>query len=77
MEQAAQALHALGCRAVVVTGGDSGGGFSDDYVTSALAEGWLSLPRIATVHHHGSGCVFASSAAAALARGFVATEAIA
>ncbi len=76
VEHAAQALHSLGCQAVVITGGDSGGGSSDDYAMSALATGWLSLPRIATPHHHGTGCVFASSAAAALARGFVATEAI-
>ncbi len=76
VEQAAQALHSLGCQAVVITGGDSGGDSSDDYAMSALATGWLSLSRIATPHHHGTGCVFASSAAAALARGFVATEAI-
>lgn len=76
VEQAAQALRALGCQAAVITGGDSGGSSSDDYAASALASGWLSLPRIATPHHHGSGCVFASSAAAALARRFVATEAI-
>lgn len=76
VEQAAQALQSLGCQAVVITGGDSGGGSSDDYAASALATGWLSLPRIAAPDHHGTGCVFASSAAAALARGFVATEAI-
>jgi len=76
VEQAAQALRALGSQAAVITGGDSGGDSSDDYAASALAAGWLSLTRIATPHHHGTGCVFASSAAAALARGFVATEAI-
>lgn len=76
VEEAAQAFMALGVQAAVITGGDNGGGTSDDYVASALANGWLSLPRLATPHHHGSGCVFASSTAAALARGFVPTEAV-
>ncbi len=76
VEQAAQDLLALGCHAVVITGGDDGGDLSEDYAATAHASSWLSLPRVATAHHHGTGCVFASSAAAALARGFVAIEAI-
>ncbi len=34
--------------------------------------GWLALPRLhgKPLHHHGSGCSFATAAAAALARGF-------
>ncbi|MET0382491.1 MAG: bifunctional hydroxymethylpyrimidine kinase/phosphomethylpyrimidine kinase, partial [Burkholderiaceae bacterium] len=39
------------------------------------ARGWLRLPRLEAMHHHGSGCVFASAAAAALAHGFVAADA--
>jgi len=38
--------------------------------------GWLALPRIATAHDHGTGCAFASAAAAALAHGFVAADAV-
>lgn len=76
VEQAALALLALGCKAVVITGGDLSGDSSEDYLGTPEASGWLSLPRVATPHHHGTGCVFASSAAAALARGFVAVEAI-
>jgi len=75
VEQAARDLRALGCRAVAITGGDAGGALSEDYVLTPEASGWLSLPRVATPHHHGTGCVFAASAAAALARGFVAIEA--
>jgi hydroxymethylpyrimidine kinase/phosphomethylpyrimidine kinase/thiamine-phosphate diphosphorylase len=75
IEQAAQALLALGCGAVVITGGDAGGTHSEDYAATPQAQGWLSLPRMATPHHHGSGCVFAASAAAALAQGFVEIEA--
>lgn len=76
VEQAALALLALGCKAVVITGGDEAGENSEDYFATSHARGWLSLPRVATPHHHGTGCVFAASAAAALARGFVAAEAI-
>jgi hydroxymethylpyrimidine kinase / phosphomethylpyrimidine kinase / thiamine-phosphate diphosphorylase len=38
--------------------------------------GWLVSPRIETAHDHGTGCVFASAAAAALAHGFVAADAV-
>ncbi|NPC57099.1 bifunctional hydroxymethylpyrimidine kinase/phosphomethylpyrimidine kinase [Caenimonas soli] len=76
VEQAAKALHEMGCRALAITGGDSSGDCSEDYASTPHASGWLSLPRIATSHNHGTGCVFASSAAAALASGFVAIEAL-
>jgi hydroxymethylpyrimidine kinase / phosphomethylpyrimidine kinase / thiamine-phosphate diphosphorylase len=75
VEAAARALREMGCAAVVITGGDAGGAQSEDYVDAAYASGWLGLPRVATPHHHGTGCVYASSAAAALALGFVPVEA--
>lgn len=68
--RAAQALRALGPRAVLITGGDAGGGHSLDWITTPEAHGWLALPRVDTPHHHGSGCVYAASMAAALALGF-------
>lgn len=78
--RAAQALGDLGCRAVVVTGGDALGerdaALSRDYMVTPQAQGWLTLPRIATSHNHGTGCVFASTAAAALARGFCEADAL-
>lgn len=70
LEQAAQELQKLGARSVVITGGDTVGGQARDWLQSPQARGWLSLPRIATEHNHGTGCVFASSLAAALAQGF-------
>jgi hydroxymethylpyrimidine kinase/phosphomethylpyrimidine kinase/thiamine-phosphate diphosphorylase len=76
IERAARALRGTGCKAVAITGGDDGGTHSLDYVSAPWAEGWLRLPRVDTRHHHGTGCVFASSAAAALARGFVEVEAL-
>lgn len=75
VEQAARALREAGARAVVITGGDDAAQFSDDYVNAPYGEGWLRLPRVDTPHHHGTGCVFASSAASAMALGFVAVEA--
>jgi hydroxymethylpyrimidine kinase / phosphomethylpyrimidine kinase / thiamine-phosphate diphosphorylase len=75
VEAAAKALRETGCAAVAITGGDAGGARSEDFVEAPYAGGWLSLPRVDTPHHHGTGCVYASSAAAALALGFVAVEA--
>jgi len=76
VEQAAKALREMGCQAVAITGGDSNGSHSEDYASTPHASGWLSLPRVTAAHTHGTGCVFASSAAAAMARGFVAIEAL-
>jgi hydroxymethylpyrimidine kinase / phosphomethylpyrimidine kinase / thiamine-phosphate diphosphorylase len=75
VEQASTALRALGPRAVVITGGDAGGACSLDWIDTPEARGWLSLPRVSTPHHHGSGCVFAASMAAALALDFCAADA--
>ncbi len=76
VEAAAVALQALGCASVVITGGDAAGECSQDYAITPHASGWLSLPRVATRHNHGTGCVFAASAAAALALGYVSIDAI-
>jgi hydroxymethylpyrimidine kinase/phosphomethylpyrimidine kinase/thiamine-phosphate diphosphorylase len=76
VEQASQSLQALGCKTVIITGGDAQGLNSEDYCLSPHAQGWLRLPRVTTVHNHGTGCVFASTVAAAMARGFVSMEAL-
>ncbi len=58
--------------------GNAGGTWANDWLDSdhgLACRGWLGLPRIATPHQHGTGCVFAASAAAALAHGFVAADA--
>lgn len=88
----ADAWRAFGVRAVVVTGGDvdprSSGASDASGTPAARARDWLAsghglpvrgvldLPRLVAPHHHGTGCVFASSAAAALALGFVAADAV-
>ena len=76
IEQVAQSLQVLGCKTVIITGGDAQGLNSEDYALSPHARGWLRLPRVHTPHNHGTGCVFASSVAAAMARGFVSMEAL-
>ncbi|MDO5290485.1 MAG: bifunctional hydroxymethylpyrimidine kinase/phosphomethylpyrimidine kinase [Pseudomonadota bacterium] len=74
----ARVLRAAGAQAVAITGGDSplADGLSLDWADTPHASGWLALPRVATPHGHGTGCTFATSAAAALARGFVAADAL-
>lgn len=71
VEQAASALRTWACQAVVITGGDDA-----DYADTPHASGWLDLPGLAAPPGPDTGTVFATSAAAALARGFVAMEAI-
>jgi hydroxymethylpyrimidine kinase/phosphomethylpyrimidine kinase/thiamine-phosphate diphosphorylase len=75
VQDAAAALRAVGPRAVVVTGGDAGGRMSSDWIDTPQARGWLSVPRVRTPHHHGSGCVFAASLAGALALDFCCADA--
>lgn len=79
VERAGAALRALGPQAVVITGGDAGGEVDRtsalDWLDTPQATGWLALPRVATPHHHGSGCVFAASMAAALALDFCSADA--
>ena len=74
----ARRLMAQGVQAVCITGGDTdlAPGQSLDWLSTPEASGWLSLPRVATVHHHGTGCTFATSAASALALGFVCADAV-
>ena len=77
-------LRGMGAQAVCITGGDDpaqADGLSMDWLDSRLATGWIALPRLsgrdgAPPHHHGSGCTFATAAAAALARGFAVPDAV-
>lgn len=76
----ARALRALGCEAVVITGGDAAliqrhESLSLDWLDTPQAIGWLALPREATPHNHGTGCTFASALAAARALGWVTADA--
>ena len=63
---------------VAITGGDASqhDGMASDWLCSPQASGWLSLPRVDTTHHHGTGCTFAATAAAALASGYCVADAV-
>lgn len=70
------ALRALGAEAVCITGGDADDALALDWIDTPHAAGWLASPRIGTPHRHGTGCTFASAAAASMARGFVTADAL-
>lgn len=75
VERAAQALLAAGARRVLVKGGHLPPTVGDpanvqDYFCTARGGFWLASPRCAAVNARGTGCAFASAAAAALARGY-------
>ncbi len=70
MTEQAEALLALGCKAVVLKGGHGSG---SEAVDVFLARGGtperFALQRIATRNTHGTGCTFSAAIAAYLARG--------
>jgi len=75
MKRAAQAIHALGPRYVVVKGGH----LTDENV-DVLYDGQEFIlfpsPRVETRNTHGTGCTFASAIAAGLAKGLAVVEAV-
>lgn len=73
----AVALRALGPASVVITGGDAeqDQAYCLDWIDTPQAQGWLCAPRVPTQHHHGTGCTFATGAAAALALGHALADA--
>lgn len=81
LPELAARLREAGARAVCITGGDdlstpAGQDLALDYLDSDLSCGWLASPRLPMTHHHGTGCTFASAAAAALGRGFALPDAV-
>jgi hydroxymethylpyrimidine/phosphomethylpyrimidine kinase len=75
MQQVAQLIHAMGCRAVVVKGGHSEGDAID-----ILFDGnefyEYAAPRVDTKNTHGTGCTFSSAIASNLALGHPIHEAV-
>ena len=76
MRQAAQQIHGLGARYVVVKGGHLQGR-AIDLLFDGNAFTELDDERIDTPHTHGTGCVFSAAIAAQLAKGNAVPEAVA
>jgi hydroxymethylpyrimidine/phosphomethylpyrimidine kinase len=77
MRRAAQAIHRLGSRNVVVKGGhlpDTSDAIDVLYDGESFQE--FRAPRLETKNTHGTGCTFASAIAAELAKGHSVAEAV-
>lgn len=77
MAAQAQALKALGAKAVLVKGGHAEGSEAVDLLLDGEGELRLSAPRVATSNTHGTGCTLSSAIAAELAKGASLREAVA
>ncbi len=73
--EAARALLALGCGAVLLKGGHGGGKEAVDWLATSTGVTRLALPRLPGVDPHGTGCALSASLAAFLGRGFSLEEA--
>jgi hydroxymethylpyrimidine/phosphomethylpyrimidine kinase len=76
MREAARALLALGCRAVLLKGGHLEGDTVHDVLATATGLKEWTSPRIAGRHTHGTGCTLASAIAAGLAQGMAVDDAV-
>jgi hydroxymethylpyrimidine/phosphomethylpyrimidine kinase len=77
MEDAAEAILAMGPRAVLVKGGHlPGAATADDLFFGGDAMEWIGAERIDTPHTHGTGCTLSSAIAGHLARGEGLLEAV-
>lgn len=68
MGEQADALLALGPRAVLLKGGHLDGADSPDLLRTESDAIWLEAPRVATTNTHGTGCTLSSAIAACWAR---------
>jgi hydroxymethylpyrimidine/phosphomethylpyrimidine kinase len=75
--RAAEALLAMGARAVLLKGGHIAGKQVIDLLATPDGETLLEGPRLDTVHTHGTGCTLASACATGLAQGLSLAEAAA
>ncbi|MBI3942173.1 MAG: bifunctional hydroxymethylpyrimidine kinase/phosphomethylpyrimidine kinase [Chloroflexi bacterium] len=77
MHRAAEAIHRLGARYVIVKGGHlQTGSQSIDVLFDGERFEEFAAPRIETTNTHGTGCTFASAIAAELAKGQPVPEAV-
>ena len=76
MHEAADALLALGCRAVLLKGGHLAGDTVHDVLATETGHRVWSHARIESRHTHGTGCTLASAIAAGLAQGLAVEAAV-
>ena len=76
MRRAAGTILAAGARAVLLKGGHLDGDEAADLFVDGETEEWLTSPRIATPHTHGTGCTLSAAIAAHLALGDPLLEAV-
>ena len=76
MIDAAQHLHQLGARNVLIKGGHVSGNDSTDIFYDGKDATRLYAPRIETHNTHGTGCTLSSAIAAYLAHGMVLPDAV-
>lgn len=74
--KAADALHAQGVTAVLITGGHGPGGTVAEYFSDGDTAFWLTLPRLPNSHVHGTGCALSSAVAAMVAQGYDLKDAV-
>ncbi|MGX7196305.1 bifunctional hydroxymethylpyrimidine kinase/phosphomethylpyrimidine kinase [Enterococcus olivae] len=77
MQQAAEIIHRLGAKNVVVKGGHR---LPSEQAVDVFYDGEaftvLEGPKIQTNHNHGAGCTFAAAITAGLAKGYSPKEAV-
>ncbi|MBI3649076.1 MAG: bifunctional hydroxymethylpyrimidine kinase/phosphomethylpyrimidine kinase [Actinobacteria bacterium] len=77
MRRAADAILALGPRAVLVKGGHlAGAATAADLFADGATQEWIEAERIDTPHTHGTGCTLSAAIAAYLARGDALLDAV-
>ena len=75
-QAAAEKIHALGAKSVVIKGGHLGGDSSDDLWFDGNRSLVFSAPRYSNRNTHGTGCTFSAALAACLAHGLAPMEAV-
>ena len=65
----AKALHALGCRAVLIKGGHGAGDTAVDFLYDGATLQRFARPRVDTRHTHGTGCTLSAAITAMLVQG--------
>jgi hydroxymethylpyrimidine/phosphomethylpyrimidine kinase len=77
IREAAQRIHVLGVRNVLIKGGHLSGERSPDFLFDGKDFTVFDAPRLATTNSHGTGCTLSAAITALLARDFSLVAAIA